>query len=87
MNREFGENYQDLDEYKHEGNFKRALAQLTLDDAVAAVARAKRIAAANEADGRRFAEHCTYCYCLDNPATDLWIVIEKVLKGAGVIQE
>lgn len=70
---------------KHEGNFKRALGQLTIDDVVAAVARAKRIAEANEADGHRFAEHCTYRYCLDNPATDLWIAVEKVLKGAGII--
>lgn len=85
VNREFGESYQDLDEYKHEGNFKRALGQLTIDDVVAAVARAKRIAEANKADGHRFAEHCTYRYCLDNPATDLWIAVEKVLKGAGII--
>lgn len=85
VNREFGENYQDLDEYKHEGNFKRALAQLTLDDAVAAVGRAKKIAADNEEHGCRFVDHCTYRYCLDNPATDLWIVVEKVLVGAGIV--
>ena len=84
INRVFSERFESLDEYKREGNFKRVLQSLDLDDVAAAVDRAKAIAAINEREAG-FAEHCGYRYCLDNPATDLWRTVEEILKKAGLM--
>ncbi len=41
INRAYGENFEDMAEYKTEGNFKRRLNKLVLQDVINAVNRAK----------------------------------------------
>ncbi|MEG1197130.1 MAG: RloB family protein [Raoultibacter sp.] len=84
INRAFSEQFESLDQYKHEANFKRVLSKLSLDDVVDACRRARAISHANREDERCFAEHCGYTYCLDNPATELWVTIRKILGTAGI---
>ena len=85
INRLYGEHFEGLREFKVEASFKRVLSKLSLDDVVAAVGRAERLARSNQGSGVRRAEHCGYSYVLDNPATDLWIPVREILRASGVM--
>lgn len=82
INSAFNEHFEDLHAYKRENNFKRVLSKMSLDDVVRAIERAKTIDRINRENRLHFREHCGYTYCLDNPATDLWMTIEKILSTA-----
>ena len=43
LNRAYGESFENLDQYKHENNFKRILSKLTLDNVRQAIHRSKII--------------------------------------------
>ena len=48
INRAYGEEFESMDEYKHEDNFKRCLKQLSLEDVIKAVERSEKIMILNE---------------------------------------
>lgn len=82
INKAFNEEFEDLDQYKHEKNFKRVLSKLSLGDVRSAILRSKVIALKNEEEEKRFAELYGYTYCLDNPHTELWNIINHILIQA-----
>ena len=51
INRAYGEKFENMDEFKHEANFKRCLKKLTLEDVIEAVNRAKAIMEINKQNG------------------------------------
>lgn len=77
LNRAYGENFENLDQYKHENNFKRVLSKLTLDNVRQAVRRAKVIMRKNEEMGYRLQEYKGYRYYKENPSLSLWEQIER----------
>ncbi len=79
INRAYGENFENMDEYKHENNFKRILSQLTLQDVRDAVERAKQIMKRNAENGYVLQEYKGYRYFKENPSLAVWEVIERVL--------
>lgn len=79
INRAFGENFENMDEYKHENNFKRILSQLTLSNVKEAVDRAKQIMKRNKENGYVLQEYKGYRYYRENPSLAVWEVIERVL--------
>lgn len=79
INRAFGENFESMDEYKHENNFKRILSQLTLSNVKDAVERAKQIMRRNEENSYVLQEYKGYRYYRENPSLAVWEVIERVL--------
>lgn len=79
INRAFSEHFENMDEYKHENNFKRILAQLSLSDVKDAIDRAKQIMVTNEECGYVLQEYKGYRYYRENPSLAVWEVIEKVL--------
>lgn len=81
VNRAFGTQYDSLDTYKSENEFKRILAQLTLDDVKAAIARAKKIMAQNKENGVHKEEYKGYTYYTENPALSIGEAIEKILDA------
>ncbi len=85
INSAFSESFESMNEYKEENNFKRVLSKLSLDDVVDAIDRAKAIDSQNHANGCRFKKNFGYEYCCDNPATDLWIPIERILREAKIL--
>lgn len=85
INRLYGEHFEDLREYKREANFKRVLGKLTLDDVVAAVRRAERLSERAREEGFRSAEYCGYRYYLDNPVTELWVPVKRMLQDCGIL--
>ena len=51
INRAFGEKFENMDEYKHEDNFKRCLSKMDLSNVIAAIGRAKKIMQRNKENG------------------------------------
>lgn len=85
LNRAFGENFESMDEYKQEANFKRILSRLTLSDVNEAIHRAKTIMRKNEENGYVLHRYKGYCYYKENPSLLIWEAIEKILKDCCLI--
>lgn len=85
LNRAYGENFENLDQYKHEDNFKRVLGKLTLDNVRQAIRRAKVIMRKNEEMGYRLQEYKGYRYYKENPSLSLWEQIERILTDCKVL--
>ena len=85
LNRAYGENFENLDQYKREYNFKRVLGKLTLDNVRQAVCRSKVIMQKNEEMGYRLQEYKGYKYYKENPSLTLWEQIERILAECGLI--
>lgn len=87
INREFSEKFENLDEYKHEDNFKRCLSKLSLDDVINAIRRAKNMMKEHEQNGWQQMEYKGFRYYENNPSLTIWESVEKILKKAKVITE
>lgn len=85
INRAYNENFESMDDYKHENNFKRILNHLTLADVIAAINHAKIIMQRNKENGYMLHEYKGYKYYKENPALSIWEVIEKILKDCELI--
>lgn len=80
INRAYGENFEDMKEYKHEKNFKRCLGTLSLSNVIDAVKRANRIMEQNEVRGYKFQQYKGYKYYKENPSMAIHEIIGKILK-------
>lgn len=85
LNQAYGEKFENMDEYKHEDNFKRCLGQLSLDDVRNAIDRANKIMAKNRENGYRLYEYKGYKYYKENPSLAINEIIEKILKDCELI--
>ena len=84
INRAFDENFENMDDYKHESNFKRVLGKMTLQNVKEAVERAKLIMQRNAENGYVLQEYKGYRYYRENPSLAIWEVIERVLIECGL---
>lgn len=80
INRAYEENYESMDEYKHEDNFKRCLGKLQLSNVIDAVNRAKVIMQRNQDNNYILHQYKGYKYYKENPSLAIWEAIEKILK-------
>lgn len=80
INKAYGESFENMDEFKHEANFKRCLKKLTLRDVIEAVKRAKAIMEINEQNGYTLHQYRGYSYYEENPSLMIWKIIEKILE-------
>lgn len=79
LNRAYGENFESMDEYKHENNFKRCLSKLNISDVNSAINRAKSIMKKNAENRLLLHEYKGYKYYKENPSLMIWEAIEKIL--------
>ena len=79
INKAYEESFENMDEFKHEANFKRCLKKLTLGDVIAAIKRAKTIMNINEKNGYTLQKYRGYSYYRENPSLMIWEIIEKIL--------
>lgn len=86
INRSFNEKFENMDDYKHENNFKRILNSLKLSDVIDAINRAKVIMQRNEQNGYVLQEYKGYKYYKENPSLDIGEVIEVILKDCELIK-
>ncbi len=85
LNRAYGEQFEDLDQYKHEDNFKRVLSKLSLDDVRMAIQRAKIIMQRNQESGCIPMQYKGYSYYRENPSISLWEIIQKILSDCKLL--
>ena len=81
INQAYNENFENLDKYKKEDNFKRILSQLTLEDVRDAIRRARNIMQNNQNNGLVEHEYKGYKYYKVNPALSIWEIIEGILDA------
>ena len=86
INKAYGENFENMDEFKHEANFKRCLKKLSIENVIEAVDRAKAIMEINKQNGYTLHRYKGYCYYKENPSLTVWEVIEKILINCGLLR-
>lgn len=79
INKAYEENFENMDEFKHEENFKRCLKKITLGDVIEAIRRAKTIMEINEQNGYTLYQYRGYTYYKDNPSLNIWEIVQKIL--------
>ena len=84
INLAYGEQFENLDKYKKEANFKRVLAKLSLGDVREAIRRSKAIMEKNCESGYTLIQERTYKYYKENPSLSIWESIENILKECGL---
>ena len=84
LNRAYSEQFENLDQYKHEVNFKRLLDKITLGDVGQAVLRSKTITQANQENGYVLHKYKGYRYYKENPSLSIWEIVEKILRECGL---
>lgn len=84
LNRAFGEQFEDLNQYKQEDNFKRILNKLTLGDVWQAIRRSEAIMERNRENGFALQKHCGYCFYRENPSLTLWEPVKRILMDCGM---
>jgi hypothetical protein len=85
INKAYGENFENLDQYKHEANFKRVLGKISLPEVIAAINRSKIIMQRNMENGLALQQYKGYRYYRENPALSVWESIEKILKDCELL--
>ena len=80
INKAYKEDFQSLDDYKKENNFKKhILEKLTLNDVCSAIKRAKIITNTNKVNYKE-QQNKGYRYYKENPSLSICDHIQKILK-------
>lgn len=85
LNYAYKENFENLDQYKHENNFKRILKKLTLENVQQAIDRSKLIIHRNKESGYCQQQYKGYKYYKENPSLAIWESIERILKECEIL--
>ena len=85
INKSYSTAFQSMDEYKETDNFRYCLSMLDLNSVIQAIERAKRIDQINTENGYILHKYKSFSYFKENPALDIWIIIEKILKDCKLI--
>jgi hypothetical protein len=85
INNAYSEDFENLDQYKHQDNFERVLKKLTLDDVRDAILRAKSIMQNNKTCGFVLQQNKGFSYYKENPSLSIWEAIEKILKDCKLL--
>ena len=80
INNAYGENFEVLDHYKREADFKRCLSKLCIADVRQAIRRSKRIMETKAANGERKEQYKGFEYYKENPALTVWESVEAILR-------
>ena len=85
INSSFGENFNNLSDFKKEKDYIRCLSKLQLSDMQVAIERAKKIQLSNKENGCQLRRNKDgkYTYYIENPSLDIWIAIKKILNECG----
>ena len=85
INRAFGEKFENMDEYKHENNFKRCLSKMDLSNVIDAIKRAGNIMQRNQENGYTLLQYKGYRYYKENPSLSAGEAIEKILSDCKLL--
>lgn len=76
----YDENFESLNEYKEEQNFKRLLCKLNIENVKAALKRANKIQENNKLRGYREINYRNYKYIRENPSLSLGDIFSEILN-------
>lgn len=85
INSAYGEKFENLDQYKHERNFKRCLSKLTLDHVRSAIERSRCIMSVNQQNGMKPVEYKGFTYYTENPSLTIWEPVAGILSDCGLL--
>ncbi|MBQ6505006.1 MAG: RloB domain-containing protein [Flexilinea sp.] len=85
INHAFGENFEDLEHFKQEKNFKRCLAKLTLNDVRKAIQRAEKITENNKNIGNIHLQYKGYNFFRENPALSIHEIVKTMMSDCGIL--
>jgi len=85
INHAFFEQFENLNHYKEEANFKRILGKLTLDDVKEAIKRAEYIMRIKHENGYLPRQYKGYKYYTENPSLSVWEIVKKILFDCGLL--
>jgi hypothetical protein len=85
INRAYNENFENLEQYKRESNFKRILRKISLSEVKTAIERSQSIMQRNEENGLVLQQYKGYRYYRENPSLSIWESIQKILKDCDLI--
>ncbi len=83
INSAFGTNYQYIDEYKNEHEFKSILSKIQLQDVIGAVKNAEDIRKKNE-ETKQQSEYKGFTYYRDNPDFTINIIVKRILMDCRI---
>ena len=87
INRAFNENFQFIDDYKEEKNFKRILSKITLEDVISAVNNGKEIRKMNKENYQcNYRKYGQFEYYTENPDMTINECVEQILKECKAIE-
>lgn len=86
INRVFGEKFENLQQYKHEKEFKRILQKLNFEDVLLAIENAKKIENQNIQYHQRRG-YKGYYYFGENPSLSVGQIIEEILCKCGLVSK
>ena len=87
INRAFNENFQFIDDYKEEKNFKSILSKITLEDVISAVNNGKEIRKMNEENYQcNYRKYGQFEYYTENPDMTINECVEQILKECKAIE-
>ncbi len=85
INKAYIEKFENLDQYKHEDNFKRCLSKLSLDNVRTAIIRAKNIMQTKISNGDHQEQYKGFQYYKENPALTVWVSVAAILEECGIL--
>ena len=86
INKWYEEKFENLDQYKHEDNFKRCLSKLTIDNVREAIKRAKNIMNIKESNGEHEEQYKGFTYYKENPSLTIWKSVEEILRECELLE-
>jgi hypothetical protein len=85
INRAYEERFENMDQYKHEDNFKRLLRKLTLENVKDAISRAETIMRRCRENGYTPVEYKGFSYYRENPSLSIGEHIKVILSDCGLL--
>lgn len=85
INKAYNEKFENLDQYKHEDNFKRCLSKLSLNNVKEAITRSKKIMNTRIDNGDALEQFKGFKYYKDNPSLTIWESVETILQECELI--
>ncbi len=88
INKAFNEDFQFIDDYKQEKNFKRILKKITLEDVVLAINNGNKIRTMNKENSKQnYRKYGQFEYYTKNPDITVNECVEQILKECGAIKK
>lgn len=84
INKAFNENFENMDQFKHQKAFERILKKITIDDVKYAIKQGKKIMEYNKSQGFKLIEYKGYTYYKENPSLEIYKIFEKILKDCNI---